>query len=61
MSSTFRIHKGRGDLVKFTVVIDRSKFRSVDDEYNPAQRRVINAQLAKADADIKAGRGLPSF
>jgi AbrB family looped-hinge helix DNA binding protein len=38
------------------LVIDRSQLPSADGEYTPAQRRVIDARLAKADADIKAGR-----
>ena len=38
------------------VIIDRSQFPTADDEYTPAQRRVIDARLDKADADIKAGR-----
>ena len=38
------------------LLIDRSQFPSADGEYTPAQRRVIDARLAKADADIKAGR-----
>ena|ERR1035437_6289163 len=38
------------------LVIDRSQFPSADDEYTPAQRRIIDARLAKADADIKSGR-----
>ena len=29
---------------------------AADDEYTPKQRRIIDAGLAKADADIKAGR-----
>ncbi len=29
---------------------------NADDEYTPAQRRVIDARLAKSDEDIKAGR-----
>jgi hypothetical protein len=33
-----------------------SRFPTADDEYTPAQRRNINASLARADADIKAGR-----
>ena len=54
----------KGDLVKFTfargqivitpkLVIDRSKFPSADSDYTPAQRRIIDARLAKADEDIK--------
>jgi len=57
----------KGDLVKFTfargqivitpkLVIDRSKFPNADDEYTPAQRRIIDARLAKSDEDIKHGR-----
>ena len=57
----------RGDLVEFSyqrgkivitpkVVIDRSKFPSSDKEYTPAQRRAIDARLAKSDEDIKQGR-----
>jgi AbrB family looped-hinge helix DNA binding protein len=38
------------------LAIDRSKFPTADDEYTPAQRRVIDARLDKADAEIKAGR-----
>src|SRR5258706_7698828 len=56
-----------GDLVQATfqrgkivitpkVVIDRSQFPTADDEYTPAQRRIIDARLDKADEDIKAGR-----
>ena len=58
---------GEGDLVEAkvkggkivltpTLVIDRSKFPTADDEYTPAQRKVIDARLAKADEDIKKGR-----
>jgi bifunctional DNA-binding transcriptional regulator/antitoxin component of YhaV-PrlF toxin-antitoxin module len=32
------------------------KIPPADDEYTPEQRRIIDARLAKADADIKAGR-----
>ena len=57
----------KGDLVNFafrrgkivitpTLRIDRSKFPTADDEYTPAQRRIIDARLDKADRDIKAGR-----
>lgn len=30
------------------MVVDRSKFPTADDEYTPAQRRVIDARLAEA-------------
>lgn len=57
----------KGDLVEFTfqrgkivitpkLVIDRSYFQNADDEYTPAQRRIIDARLAKSDEDIKHGR-----
>jgi len=32
------------------------KLPSADDEYTPAERRAIEARLAKADEDIRAGR-----
>ena len=62
----------KGDLVSFAfyrgkivitpqVVIDRSAFPNADDEYTPAQRRIIDARLAKSDEDIKAGRTLGPF
>src|SRR4051812_42098725 len=49
-----------GDLVNFAfshgkivitprIVIDRSKFPTADDEYTPAQRKVIDARLAEAE------------
>jgi len=45
------------------VVIDRSKslFLNADDEYTPAQRKIIDARLGKADADIKHGRTYGPF
>jgi AbrB family looped-hinge helix DNA binding protein len=62
----------KGDLVKFTftrgqivitpkLVIDRSKFPNADDEYTPAQRRIIDARLAKSDEDIRLGRTAGPF
>lgn len=61
-----------GDLVEATVlrgkivltpktVIDRSDFPTADDEYTPAQRRIIDARLAKSDEDIKHGRTFGPF
>jgi len=38
------------------LVIDRSRFPTAADEYTPAQRRVIDARLAKSTEDIKKGR-----
>ena len=62
----------KGDLVSFAfhrgkivmtpkLVIDRATFPTADDEYTPAQRRQINVRLARADADIKAGRVSKAF
>src|ERR1017187_9956695 len=62
----------KGDLVNFEfqrgkivmtpkLLIDRSRFPTADDEYTPAQRRIIDARLAKADADIRAGRVSKAF
>ena len=56
----------KGDLVEFSyqrgkivitpkVVIDRSSFPNADDEYTPEQRRFIDAHLAEAVEDIRAG------
>jgi AbrB family looped-hinge helix DNA binding protein len=56
-----------GDLIEASVqrgkivltpklVNDCAKFPRVDDEYTPAQRRIIDARLAKADEDIRRGR-----
>lgn len=62
----------RGDLVNFSfqrgkivitpkVVIDRAKFPTADNEYTPAQRKIIDARLAEGLADIKAGRTYGPF
>ena len=49
------VHRGKIVLTP-TYIIDRSKFPAADDEYTPAQRRIIDARLAGSDEDIKAGR-----
>ena len=72
--SRLRQHAGiaEGDIVEATfqrghivltpkVVMDRSWFPNADGEYTPAQRRVINARLAKADKEIKSGRTFGPF
>ena len=57
----------KGDLVEATYergkivlkprpVLDLSEFPDAANEYTPAQRRAIDARLAKADADIRRGR-----
>lgn len=38
------------------VITIMPKLSIADDEYTPGQRRAIDARLAKADEDIKAGR-----
>jgi bifunctional DNA-binding transcriptional regulator/antitoxin component of YhaV-PrlF toxin-antitoxin module len=43
------------------VISIRRKLPAADDEYTPGQRRIIDARLAKADADIKAGRVSKAF
>jgi AbrB family looped-hinge helix DNA binding protein len=43
------------------IVIDPSKFPNADDEYTPAQRRIIDSRLAKAMAEVKKGRVSPAF
>jgi AbrB family looped-hinge helix DNA binding protein len=61
-----------GDLIEATVqrgkivltpklVIDRSKFPNADNEYTPAQRRIIDAQLAESLEDVTKGRVSPAF
>ena len=61
----------KGDMVNFTFlrgkIVMTPKLALDDtavptsDEYTLAQRRVIDARLAKADADIKAGRVSKAF
>ena len=48
------------------LVIDRSKFRTADEEYTPEQRRVINARLANAEkgpfyGPFKSGAEIAAF
>jgi AbrB family looped-hinge helix DNA binding protein len=61
-----------GDLVEASVqrgkivltpklVIDRSKFPNVADEYTPAQRRIIDARLNESEEDLKKGRTAGPF
>jgi AbrB family looped-hinge helix DNA binding protein len=49
-----------GDQVEFKVsgrtITIVPKLSTPDDEYTPGQRRIIDARLAKAEEDIKAGR-----
>jgi hypothetical protein len=50
----------RGRIV-LTPKADRSRFPNADDEYTPTQRRLIDARLDKAEAEIKKGRVSPAF
>ncbi len=43
------------------VITIQPKRVPAQDEYTPAQRRAINAELAKSAADIKAGRTFGPF
>ena len=74
LPSSFRaaMGVGEGSLVELSlkngktvitpkVVMDRSQVSNADDEYTPAQRRIIDARIAKADADIRAGRVSKAF
>jgi AbrB family looped-hinge helix DNA binding protein len=40
---------GRRIIVTPTLVVDRSKFPTADDEYTPQQRRMITARLVQAE------------
>jgi antitoxin component of MazEF toxin-antitoxin module len=43
------------------VISIRPKLPNANDEYTPAQRRIVDAQLAEGLADIKAGRTFGPF
>jgi AbrB family looped-hinge helix DNA binding protein len=54
----------KGDVVEFSyqrgkivitpkVVIDRAKFPTADEDYTPAQRRLIDARLSESEEDLK--------
>jgi AbrB family looped-hinge helix DNA binding protein len=62
----------KGDLVESSIqrgkivitpkiVIDRSQFPNADDEYTPAQRRVIDARLNRAMGEVRKGHVSPAF
>jgi AbrB family looped-hinge helix DNA binding protein len=62
----------KGDLVNFAfrrgqivitprMVIDRSQFPNADDEYTPAQRRIIDARLDESEEQLKNGLGYGPF
>ena len=41
--------------------IDRSASPNADDEYTPAQRRIIDARLDRAMAEVRKGHVSPAF
>ena len=43
------------------LVVDRSGFPGADDEYTPAERKIVDARLAESEEDLKKGRGLGPF
>ncbi len=47
---------GKKIVITPQIVVDRASFPTADDEYTPAQRRIVDARLAKSDEDIKHGR-----
>jgi len=53
--SIVKIQK-KGQVTLPTALRKRGVHRGGNEEYTPAQRSIIDARLAKADADIKAGR-----
>lgn len=53
MEATF--HRGKIILTP-KLVMDRLSFPNTDQEYTPAQRRIIDARLAKSTEDIKKGK-----
>jgi bifunctional DNA-binding transcriptional regulator/antitoxin component of YhaV-PrlF toxin-antitoxin module len=62
----------KGDVVNFAfqrgklvitprLVIDRAQFPNAEDEYTPAQRRIIDARLDESGEDLKKGRSFGPF
>jgi AbrB family looped-hinge helix DNA binding protein len=57
---------GKKIVITPQLVIDRAKFPTADDEYTPAQRRLINARLAEAEkgpyyGPFKSGAEVAAF
>jgi bifunctional DNA-binding transcriptional regulator/antitoxin component of YhaV-PrlF toxin-antitoxin module len=55
--------KVRSNCVVLTrkAAIDYSQFPNADDEYTPAQRKIVDAELAKGIGDVKMGRTFGPF
>ena len=54
------VHRGKIVLTP-KLVTDRSQFPTADDEYTPAQRRIMDARLAESEDDLKKGRTFGPF
>ncbi len=52
---------GRRIIITPTLAIDSSRFPTADEDYTPAQRRIVDAQLAEGLADIRKGRVSAKF
>jgi AbrB family looped-hinge helix DNA binding protein len=74
LPSSFRtaMGVGEGSLVELSlkngktvitpkVVIDRAAFPNADNEYTPAQRRIIDARLDESEEDLRKRRGYGPF
>ena|SRR5712692_5917171 len=53
-------HRGKIMLAP-KMVIDRSLFRTADDEYTSEQRRIIDARLAESAEDVRMGQTYGPF
>lgn len=51
----------RAEVLTPKLVIDRSGFPDADDEYTPAQRRIVDARLEESQQDLKKGCGFGPF
>jgi AbrB family looped-hinge helix DNA binding protein len=52
---------GRKIIITPQPVIGRSQFANTDDEYTPAQRRVIDRGIAQSEKEYKRGRSFGPF
>lgn len=56
----FSLHRGK-IVITPKAALDLADFPNADDEYTPAQRKIIDARLDKGMEDIKAGRTMGPF
>jgi len=52
---------GKRIVITPQVVIDRSKFPNVGDEYTPAQRRAIDRSIATSEKEYEQGKSFGPF